>query len=48
MRINIKTKGKIKDKDIKALYILNHAMEISSDKMRRANLEFVLSKWKIK
>jgi hypothetical protein len=46
MRINIKTGGKpIKDKDIKALYILNYAMQISTDKMLKANLDFVLSKW---
>jgi hypothetical protein len=49
MRVNIKTKGKpIKDADIKALYLLDHALKISSDKMRQANLNFVLSKWNLK
>jgi hypothetical protein len=45
MRVNIKTNGKIKDKDIKALYLMNYAMQISSDKMRKANLDFIKGKW---
>jgi hypothetical protein len=45
MRIEIKTATKpIKDNDIKALYLLNLALKISSDRMRKANLDFVLSK----
>ncbi len=47
MRIDIKTKGRIKDNDIKALYLINEAMKLSSDKMRKANLKFVASKYKM-
>lgn len=45
MRLNIKTKTPVKDKDIKALYILQHAMEISTDRMRQANLQYIADKW---
>lgn len=45
MRIDIKTKTPVKDQDIKALYLLQHAMEISSPRMRKANLDFITSKW---
>lgn len=49
MRVEIKTGGKpIKDKDIKALYVLDYAMQLSSDTMLKANLEFAISKWKKK
>lgn len=49
MRVNIKTGDKpIKDPDIKAFYLLQHAMEISTDKMRKANIELILSKWNLK
>lgn len=48
MRIEIKTKTPVKDNDIKALYLIKEAMRISSDRMREANLNFVLSKYKIK
>ena len=49
MRIEIKTGGlPIKDKDIKVLYILDYAMQISSDRMLKANLKFAISKWKKK
>jgi hypothetical protein len=49
MRIEIKTNGvPIKDKDIKALYVLDYAMQLSSDRMLKANLEFAVSKWKSK
>lgn len=44
MRIEIKTNGRVKDKDIKALYLLQRAMEISSERMKEANLKFVLEK----
>lgn len=47
MRVEIKTNGRVKDQDIKALYLLQKAMEISTDKMRKANLRFIISKWKI-
>jgi hypothetical protein len=47
MRIEIKTKGKVKDNDVRALYLLNEAMKISSEKMRKANLDYIKSKWKL-
>jgi hypothetical protein len=47
MRIEIKTKSPVKDNDIKALYLIQKAMELSSDRMRKANLNFVLSKYKM-
>jgi hypothetical protein len=47
MRIDIKTNGKpVRDNDIKALYILDYAMNLSSDEMLSANIKFVLSKHK--
>lgn len=47
MRIEIPTgKKPVKDKDIKVLYILDYAMKLSSDRMLKANLEFVISKHK--
>jgi len=33
----------VTDPDIKACYLINEAMRISSPRMRRANLEFVLN-----
>jgi hypothetical protein len=48
MRIEIKTKSPVKDTDVKALYLLNEAMHLSSDKMRQANLDFVKSKYGLK
>lgn len=45
MRVNIKTKGPVKDNDIKALYLIDQAMKLSSDRMRGANLEFAVSKY---
>jgi hypothetical protein len=47
MRIEIKTNGPIKDKDIKALYLIKKAMEMSSPRMRKANLKFVADKFGI-
>jgi hypothetical protein len=49
MRVEIKTGGKpVKDKDIKALYLMQEAMKLSSsEKMRKANLDFIRSKWKV-
>lgn len=44
MRVEIKTSGKIKDKDIKALYLIREAMKISSPRMIEANLKFALGK----
>jgi hypothetical protein len=45
MRVEIKTNGKVKDKDIKALYLMEYAMRLSSNKMRQANLDFINAKW---
>lgn len=46
MRINIPTKGKrITDKDVRAIFILDYAMQISTDRMLKANLEYAISKW---
>ena len=47
MRIEIKTKGRVKDPDIKALYLLQKAMELSTDRMRKQNIKFIISKWKL-
>jgi hypothetical protein len=33
MRVDIKTNGKIKDQEIKALYVLNEGLKLSSDRM---------------
>ncbi len=40
----------IVDQDIKAIYLINEAMRISTPRMRKENLRFVLSspKYKIK
>lgn len=46
MRIDIKTKGQVKDPDIKALYLLDAALKISTDRMVNANLEFAISKYR--
>lgn len=48
MRVEIKTNGKTNDPDIKAILILNKGMEQSTERMRLANLQFVLSKWGFK
>jgi hypothetical protein len=47
MRVEIKTKGAVKDNDIKALYLIEEAMKLSSGRMRKANLQFVASKYKM-
>lgn len=47
MRVDIKTNGKVKDPDIKALYLIQKAMELSTDKMREANVRFIVQKWGI-
>ena len=45
MRITIKTNGPIKDRDIKALYTLWHAVhEQRSKRMKIANLQFIADK----
>jgi len=46
MRIEIPTNGvKIKDPDIKALYLLDAALQMSTDKMLNANLKFAIEKY---
>jgi hypothetical protein len=40
MRVDIKTSGRVKDKDIRALYLLKEALRISSPEMSDANLQF--------
>lgn len=44
MRIEIKTVGRVRDNDVRALLLIRKAMEISTPRMRRANLDFVLSR----
>ena len=42
MRIEIKTKGKVTNPDIRALYLLIYALDYqSTPRMRKANLQFV-------
>jgi hypothetical protein len=48
MRIEIKTKSPVRDNDIKALYLLKKALELSSPHMIKANLNFVLERENIK
>lgn len=45
MRVEIKTNGKVKDNDIKALYLLREALKISTPRMIKANLDFALGKY---
>lgn len=46
MRINISTGGKpIYDRDIKALYILGYALQLSTDRMVNANLKFAIENY---
>ncbi len=44
MRIQIKTKYPVKDNDLRALYLIKQAMEISTPRMRQENLDFVLNR----
>lgn len=43
MRINIKTKTPVKDKEIKALYIIGYAFELISPRMIKPTLDFIAS-----
>ncbi len=45
MRVDITTGFIVKDKDLRALVLLEHAMRISTPRMREHNLNFVLDKW---
>lgn len=38
----------VKDKDIRALYVMESAMKMSTPKMRKANIDFITKKWKVK
>jgi len=44
MRIEIKTKGKVSDPDIRALYMIVHALDNSTPRMKVANLQCVADK----
>jgi hypothetical protein len=44
MRIEIKTKGKVTDPDIRALYMIVHALDNSTSRMKVANLQYVADK----
>lgn len=48
MRVNIPTKGRVKDNDIKALYLIREALRISSPHMREANVKFVVDSFNAK
>lgn len=45
MRINIKTKRKIYDKEMKSLYIISYAFELISEDMIKPTLEFFADKF---
>lgn len=44
MRIEIKTAAPVRDDDIRALYLIEKAMQISTPRMRQANLRLVLNR----
>lgn len=44
MRIDIKTKTPIRDNDVKALYLIKKAMELSSPHMIKANFNFAFGR----
>lgn len=44
MRINIKTKKPIKDRDLKAMYIIQHALSFVSLNMKVATLQYFADK----
>lgn len=48
MRINIKTEGKLKDSDLKALYIIDYALKIVSARMIIPTLDFFVSRYGFK
>jgi len=48
MRIEIKTNGAVKDQDIKAIYLLKKALEISTPRMVNANLKFAIESFNAK
>lgn len=48
MRIEIKTGKPVKDKDIRALYLLKAALEMSTPRMIQANLNFAIGSFNSK
>ena len=44
MRIEIKTNGRVTDRDLRALYLLVAALDQSTPQMKVANLEYVANK----
>lgn len=48
MRINIKTNGRVKNNDIKALYLIREALKISTPRMIDANIKFAVDSFKAK
>ncbi len=47
MRIEIKVPFVVNDNDLRAMLLIKHAMEISTPRMRQANLDFILNRdWK--
>ncbi len=48
MRINIETDKPVKDKDLKAMYILGYAFELVSKRMIKATLGFFVDKYGFK
>jgi len=48
MRIDINTNGPVKDPDVKAIYLLKKALEISTPRMVDVNLKFAIESFKSK
>lgn len=44
MRIEIKTKGKVTDPDVRALYTIVYALDNSTPRMKLANLQFIVGR----
>jgi len=45
MRIDINTNGRVKDKDIRAMFIIGYAFTIMSERMRLATLQFFADRY---
>ena len=45
MRINIKTNSIVRDKDVRALYMIDAAIKQSTPRMREANLQFIADRY---
>jgi hypothetical protein len=48
MRVEIKTGKPVRDNDIKALYLIRAALEMSTPRMVDANLKFAVESFKAK